>query len=71
MELGLLLLGTGLALGVRSLLARLTEVGDNDSLPSEDFAARHEHLWATVGPRVAVSCIGVGTVIAVLAVALR
>jgi hypothetical protein len=66
-KLGLLCIGVGCALGLRSLLARLSM---DSSRPDEagNFAADQERAWATIGPRVAVACIAAGLVLALIGV---
>lgn len=63
-RLGLALLGTAVALGVRSLLGRLLEPGAAPSAPS--FASEQEHLWATAGGRVAIGIGSLGVVLVVI-----
>ena len=65
-KFGLLFLGVGCALGLRSLLAALTD----DSDGADNFAARQERAWASVGPKVAAACIAAGFVITLIGVLL-
>lgn len=68
-KLGLLCLGVGCALGLRSLLARLT-TGSDQSDQAGNFAADQERAWASIGSRVAAACIAAGLVITLIGVLL-
>jgi hypothetical protein len=68
-KLGLLCLGVGGALGLRSLLARLT-TNSTRSDQAGNFAADQEQAWASVGPWVAGACIAAGLVITLIGVLL-
>lgn len=68
-KLGLLCLGVGCALGLRSLLARLTTGSDQPDQPG-NFAADQERAWASIGPRAAAACIAAGILITLIGVLL-
>lgn len=61
-RLGLLSVGVGSALGLRSLLARLT-TGSGDPDQTANFA---ERAWSSRGPRVAAPCIIAGLIITLI-----